>query len=95
MHRFFCWSPYSSGNIISKFHNFPQLDGLVGSWFNRLVGLACVERCFCDFGAQIVYGSGPYAQARPWEVLWVHFVPWIKLHAAHHESMWILGGEAS
>ena len=21
--------------------------------------------------------------------------PWIKLHAAHHESIWILGGEAS
>ena len=43
---FFYWSPYSSRNIISKFHNFPQPDGLVGSWFNRLVGLAYVERCF-------------------------------------------------
>ena len=38
---FFCWSPYSSGNIISKFHNFSQPDGLFGSWFNRIVGLAC------------------------------------------------------
>ena len=28
------------------FHNFRQPDGLVGSWFNRLVGLTCVERCF-------------------------------------------------
>ena len=46
VHRFFFWSPYSSGNIISKFHNFSQPDGLVGIWFNRLVGLACVERCF-------------------------------------------------
>ena len=27
-------------------HNFPQPDGLVGIWFNRLVGSACVERCF-------------------------------------------------
>ena len=44
--RFFCWSSYSSGNILSKFHNFPQPDGLVGSWFNRLVRLACVKRCF-------------------------------------------------
>ena len=43
---FFCWSPYYSGNIISKFHNFPQSEGLLGSWFNRLIGLACVERCF-------------------------------------------------
>ena len=31
VHRFFCWSPYSSGNILSKFHNFPQPDGLVQS----------------------------------------------------------------
>ena len=46
VHRFFCWSPYSSENILSKFHNFPQPDGLVGIWFNRLVGPACVERCF-------------------------------------------------
>ena len=46
VHRFFFWSPYSSENIISKFHNFPQPDELVGNWFNRLVGLACVERCF-------------------------------------------------
>ena len=44
--RFFCWSSYSSGNILYKFHNFPQSDGLVGSWFNRLVELTCVERCF-------------------------------------------------
>ena len=42
----FFWSPYSSGNILSKFHNFPQLDGLVGIWFNWLVVPACVERCF-------------------------------------------------
>ena len=46
VHRFFCWSPYSSGHILSKFHNFPQPDGLVGIWFNWLVGPACVERCF-------------------------------------------------
>ena len=57
---FFCWSSYSSGNIISKFHNIPQPDVLVGIWFNRLIGPACVESCFfCDFGAQILYGSGP------------------------------------
>ena len=46
VHRFFCWSPYSLENIISKFHNFPQQDELVGNMFNQLVGLACVERCF-------------------------------------------------
>ena len=45
----FFLSPYYSGNILSKFHNFPQPDGLVGIWFNRLVGLACVERCFFFF----------------------------------------------
>ena len=41
---FFCWSPYSSGNILSKFHNFPQTGLLVGIRFNQLVGPACVER---------------------------------------------------
>ena len=46
VNHFFFWSPYSSGNILSKFHNFPKRDGLVGIWFNRLVGTACVERCF-------------------------------------------------
>ena len=43
---FFFWFPYFSGNILSKFHNFPQPDGQFGIWFNRLVGLAFLERCF-------------------------------------------------
>ena len=50
---------------------------------------------FCDFGAQIPYGSCPYAPDRSWEVFWVHFGLYLELHTAHHESMWILGGEAS
>ena len=50
---------------------------------------------FCDFRAQIPYGSCPYAPDRSWAVFWVHFGLCLELHAAHHESMWILGGEAS
>ena len=42
---------------------------------------------FCDFGAQIPYGSCPYAPDRSWAVFWVHFGLCLKLHAAHHESM--------
>ena len=50
---------------------------------------------FCDFGAQIPYGSCPYAPDQSWAVFWVHFGLCLKLHEAHHESMWTLDGEAS
>ena len=92
---FFCWSPYFSGNIISKFHNFPLPARLVGIRFNQLSGQLMWSADFCDFRAQIPYGSCPYALDRSWAVFWVHFGLCLKLHAAHHESMWILGGEAS
>ena len=42
---FFLVSLFFRENSI-KFHNFPQPNGLVGIWFNQLVGIACVERIF-------------------------------------------------
>ncbi|RVW57688.1 hypothetical protein CK203_117463 [Vitis vinifera] len=32
---------------------------------------------------------------RSWAILWVHFGSWFGFLVAHHESIWILGGEAS
>ena len=50
---------------------------------------------FGDFGAQFLHGLGPWAPDQFWDVFWIHFGPYLGLLAAHHESIWILGGEAS
>ena len=46
MHRFYSWTPYSSGKILSKFHNFSQSVQPVGVRFNRFIELACMEHWF-------------------------------------------------
>ena len=48
-----------------------------------------------DFGAQFLHGLGPWAPDQFWAVFWIHFGPYFGFLAAHHESIWILGGEAS
>ena len=50
---------------------------------------------FGDFGAQFLHGLGPWAPDQFWAVFWIHFGPYFGFLAAHHESIWILGGEAS
>ena len=45
-HHFFSWTPYSLGNLLSKFHNFSQPVQPVGVWFNRFIELACMEHWF-------------------------------------------------
>ncbi|KAL6327238.1 hypothetical protein AAG906_015588 [Vitis piasezkii] len=41
VHHFFSWTPYSLGNLLSKFHNFSQP---VGIRFNRFIELASPNR---------------------------------------------------
>ena len=50
---------------------------------------------FGDFGAQFLHGLGPWTPDQFWAVFWIHFGPYFGFLAAHHESIWILGGEAS
>ena len=50
---------------------------------------------FGNFGAQFLHGLGPWAPDQFWAVFWIHFGPYFGILAAHHESLWILGEEAS
>ena len=50
---------------------------------------------FGDFLAQFLHGLGLWAPDQFWAVFWIHFGPYLGFLAAHHESIWILGGEAS
>ena len=59
----FFWSPYSSGNIMSKFHNFPQPDRPVGIQFNRFVesAYAILEpKSLMDLDHMLQIGLGQY-----------------------------------
>ena len=90
-HHFFSWTPYSSRKIFSKFHNFYQQVRPVGVRFNWFIELACMEHWFWWFWRLIPTWIGPISSR---SVL-AYIGPWFGFLAAHHESIWILGGEAS
>ena len=84
---FFPWNPYSSWNLLSRFHNFYQLVRPIGVRFNQFIELACMEHWFWWFWSPIPTWLGPISSRL--------VLGYIGFLAAYHESIWILGGEAS
>ena len=82
-----------------------KIEGLHKIFLNRIYWLASDSTSsssqlvwstdFGDFGVQFLHGLGPWAPDQFWDVFWIHFGPYFGFLAAHHESIWILGGKAS
>ena len=59
LYCFFSWTPYSSGKILSNFHNFSQPVRPIGVQFSRFIKLACMEHWFWWFWSSIPTWLGP------------------------------------
>ena len=94
-HRFFYGLLLLQGTFGQNFKIFlNQLDRLASGSAGSSSQLVW-STDFGDFGAQFLHGLGPWAPDQFWAVFWIHFGPYFGFLAAHHESIWILGGEAS
>ena len=95
MYHFFSWTPYSSRNILSKFKKISQPDRLFGIRFNRFIESTCMKHWFGWFWSPIPTWLGPISSRLVLGCILGPFWPYFGFLPAHHESIWILGGEAS